>query len=694
MMGANRTGAAVGSGSSRVPGRQDRQAVTMSGQAATSVRNMLWRVASEARRAGRRVLGPSLAAGMMVAAVPAPAANLASVRVDAGSDGGPVPLIQRVGTWPFTPAPPLYVQDQFFADFRAGTVEIDLGQEVFRPSSDRAEVMGRLALLDPFLKRLQARGMQVVIAFSKMPPFLSAGAGKAGVALAGDASTISDASPPRDYDAWGRLVGDVVTHIRDLGLHASYNIGWEPDTAIWQGTSAEFFKLYRTAALAVKRADPLAKVGGPAVSDFGPQWRDKPTDPPMIEAFLGYAGRTALPELGLARLPVDFVSYHLFGGSTATSYMTRTRRIRSLLMRNGYDVQTPVFIGEWSSGADPTDARREQPFMAAYVVASVDAMSRAKVGSAAYTGLTEQQVSDTTEFNGGLGLFTKSFIKRSSYRAFQMLDALGGTSLPVASDAGAVVALASRSPDKVVIVAANFLPIADTFRREFLDRLVDQDHTVSSLMAALKSADRIDGVLRGDIDAKSMAAAPLSADMTAAAGAIRVRAKGLAATADGSTTVKFTVANLGWLGAFDVATYRIDATHGNPLALKGEIDQRMAAVTATSAARIKRDYRAILGKNGVAPATIEDVAAFGAAGMQPSALAKLEVGRRLEVIKAIRILQAEQDSAVAAVADTFNKDPRLNLVAVDKRSVAATKQFEVSAPIDPQGVLMLVLTRK
>ena len=662
----------------------------------TSVLTVVTQATAALRQAGGRAFRPALLSATMLfaAMMPADAQNGATVRVDAGSDAGPTPLIQRIGTWPFTPAPPIYVQDQFFADFHTGTVEVDLGQEVFRPSSDRAEVMGRLALLDPFLKRLRAQGMQVIIAFSKIPPFLSAGAGKGGTAMAGDASTIAETSPPRDYDDWGRLIGDVVAHIRDLGLHASYNIGWEPDTAIWQGTSAEFFRLYRTAALAVKRADPQAKVGGPAVSDFGPQWRDKPTDPPMIDAFLDYAGHTGLPELGLSRLPVDFVSYHMFGGSTATSYMTRTRRIRSGLLQNGYGVDTPIFIGEWSSGADPTDPRREQPFIAAYVVAGVDAMTRARVGSAAFTGLTEQQVSDTTEFNGGFGLFTKSFIKRPSYRAFQMLDALGGRSLPATSDASGIVALASRGPDKVVIVAANFLPAPDTFRREFMDRLIDQGFSVANLTTALKSVDRIDGLLRGDTDAKSIATAPLANNMTAAAATIRTRATAMAATANSPTTVQFHVANLGWLGAFDLASYRIDANNANPQLLKAEIDRRMAAVTATSAARIKRDYRSILQKAGFASPAIEAVTAFAAAGMQPSALAKLEVGSRLNVIRAIRALQAEQDSAVAQVADTFNKDPRLALTSTDKRSLPAAEQFDLTASIEPEGVLMLVLTRK
>ena len=77
--------------------------------------------------------------------------------------------------------------------------------------------------------------------------------------------------PPKDYARWGALVEEWVRH--EVKKHGEKEVAswyWEvwnePDIAYWHGTPDEYNKLYDSAAAAVKRALPTARVGGPATT--------------------------------------------------------------------------------------------------------------------------------------------------------------------------------------------------------------------------------------------------------------------------------------------------------------------------------------------------------------------------------------------------------------------------------------------
>ena len=640
-----------------------------------------------------------LLAMLCMAAIFGPASAAASetlvtLQINADRSVGPLPDVLRIGTWPFVPVPPRYVQDRLFADFKPGTVQIDLGEKVLGPATDEDDVMVRLGIIDPFLRRLATHGDAIFISFSKMPPFLAASQ-SAGAALAGDATTIAQASPPRDYAAWGALLGRIVSHIRGLGIHPFYNIGWEPDTGLWQGTAEQFFALYRTAALAVRQADSEAKIGGPAVSDFGPPSLGTPSDPPMIKQFLAYASKTPLPELGLDKLPIDFISFHLFGADPQTSYAWRAQTLRSWLSEYGYDPDTPIFVGEWSDRPGPTSKLREHPFIASYVVANLIKMARAGIGYAAYTSLTEQQTSKTTNFDGGFGLFTRDFIQRPSYRAFQALDMLGTTQVEISGGGDQVYAVAAKDDAHLAVVATNFIPQPEALLRAFVERLSERGYSAGTLAKYFKNTAGIETYLRRQKPARDFGIPEaMTRDVDEIAAAIRERAERLGRAAEQPITLRFDFEGLSWLGPFTVEVYKIDGDNQNAVKLKSEIDARLGAVRSGESARLRSDFATILTDAGYSPSDVELAQDFAGARDRAGFLASRPAVQRARVIEMVRLLEGREEAAVAAAADKFNHDPRIAFAPVSTRAVPAANDFTLDVSAQPASVTAVVLKRQ
>lgn len=113
------------------------------------------------------------------------------------------------------------------------------------------------------------------------------------------------AYPPKDYAKWGELVYQWVRHtVQKYGSEEVASWYWEvwnePDISYWQGTAEEYNKLYDYAAAGVKRALPVAKIGGPATT--GPASE-------KAAAFL----RQFLEHCDKAATPLDFITYHAKG---------------------------------------------------------------------------------------------------------------------------------------------------------------------------------------------------------------------------------------------------------------------------------------------------------------------------------------------------------------------------------------------
>jgi xylan 1,4-beta-xylosidase len=111
--------------------------------------------------------------------------------------------------------------------------------------------------------------------------------------------------PPKDYKKWGELVYQWVRHcVVKYGQDEVQSWYWEvwnePDISYWHGTPEEYDQLYDSAAAAVKRALPTARVGGPAST--GPASAKAAA---FLRQFLEHCDRTGTP--------LDFITYHAKG---------------------------------------------------------------------------------------------------------------------------------------------------------------------------------------------------------------------------------------------------------------------------------------------------------------------------------------------------------------------------------------------
>jgi xylan 1,4-beta-xylosidase len=123
--------------------------------------------------------------------------------------------------------------------------------------------------------------------------------------------TVSGAvqSPPKDYAVWGELVRRVTEHLVQRYGKAEvatwyFEVWNEPDISYWQGTPADYLKLYDYSVAAVRKALPNAKVGGPGSTGPG-----SARSIAFLKNFLDHCANDKNAATG-DPIPLDFVSFH------------------------------------------------------------------------------------------------------------------------------------------------------------------------------------------------------------------------------------------------------------------------------------------------------------------------------------------------------------------------------------------------
>ena len=141
---------------------------------------------------------------------------------------------------------------------------------------------------------------------------------------------------PSDMAAWGRILEDVATHYRSLGganpvgYHEVYN---EPDnTDFTAGTMRDYFAMYEEGAPGIRRGDPDALVGGPALA-FTKDW---------IDPFVDFVAER--------KLPFDFFSTHIYGTNDLFQGLTSMLDVtRDALDRHPEFVTVETHLNEFNS---------------------------------------------------------------------------------------------------------------------------------------------------------------------------------------------------------------------------------------------------------------------------------------------------------------------------------------------------------
>jgi xylan 1,4-beta-xylosidase len=297
-------------------------------------------------------------------------------------------------------------------------------------------------------------------------------------------------APPKQWRDWSDLIHQFARHLVDrYGIDEVsqwyFEVWNEPNGSFWGGDPRQstYFHLYDVTARALKGVDPRLRVGGPSTAQAA--W---------VPAFIRFCASH--------RVPVDFVSTHVYGDDTADNVFGTREAIprRDMVIRAVQKVhrqvaasslpRLPIIFSEFNATytgteVDVTDSPYIGPWMANTIRACdglVDLMSYWT-----FSDVFEEGGVARTPFHGGFGLVAAGDIPKASFNDFALLHQLGTERLTVNSDS----ALVTRRRDGTLVIAVwNYAPpgpggAAKTFSLSFRNiagvsrasiRIVDRDH--------------------------------------------------------------------------------------------------------------------------------------------------------------------------------------------------------------------------
>jgi len=265
----------------------------------------------------------------------------------------------------------------------------------------------------------------------------------------------ANVTAPKDYNDWEVLIKKLVEHwVQRYGVAEVsqwfFEVWNEPNLdAFWKGTQADYFKLYRHTARAIKNVHRNLKVGGPATADNG--W---------ITAFVDYCDKN--------KVPADFISTHhyptdAFGkpGDDTITQLSKSRR--SVLQKEAKKVKKqaqgkPVYYTEWCTSSNPFDDLHDMPYAACFIIKTVIEANGIVEGYSYWTfsDIFEENYFSSVPFHGGFGLLNIYGIPKPAYRAYQLLHRLGDELLKVTGKHETVDVWVVRKNNVINIIITNW----------------------------------------------------------------------------------------------------------------------------------------------------------------------------------------------------------------------------------------------
>ncbi|MDH5722373.1 MAG: hypothetical protein OEY94_03510 [Alphaproteobacteria bacterium] len=629
---------------------------------------------------------------MFYARTPHAAAQGVLVTINADRQTASMPYTFRAGAFTFGLFLPSYVQQSFFDELKPGAIEIDL-KEILQNSETPDDIASRIAWTDDLVKEIHKKGGKVVIAIAAMPLWLSSSNDLSPVP--GDVAAKATYSPPKDYTAWAKLVERIVYHYnRELGIPAMYKIWWEPDGGYWQGTEEEYFKLYRYSVLGALRADSKAKIGGPGVSAFL-NTKSPSGWPPLLQKFINYCAKEPLPELGLTRLPIDFIVWHQFTADPLYSWDAASYLARRWLSDAGYDPNTDLLIGEWSSWQswpEVLSQERDTHLLAAYVVSTLLAMDRAGIKYHSFTSLIEQRQEEAPEFIGDFGLYTKSFIKKPAFHAFSILDQVGSKRLDVTSSEPLISVLGGADPGRVTAVLSSYIPTRSAILKGALAKAMTKGYTLPQLTSAFHDSKMFEQVILGQRSPHKLG---LSSSMEQDFSEIGIQTKDLLQHAEEmsrqKTPVTVTFSSLPFKNNIQYSLYLIDSSHTNPVSVKSVIEPKVRDHRKTVKQKLRDEVFSAFKREGYDE---QEISRFSKLLTEPdkrSFLSKISIAEQNRMLEMIRLTQDTEDDGVADIAREINSSPSVMLSKAATKTIPATQQWTVTIHMEPNSIAWLVL---
>ena len=275
-------------------------------------------------------------------------------------------------------------------------------------------------------------------------------------------------TPPRDHGEWAQLIEALVRHVterygKDEIDKWFFEVWNEPDHNSFfcsDDRMNDYFKIYESAARAVKRVDPDYRVGGPATA--GLRW---------IPEFIAFCRENSVP--------LDFISGHYYcikGDFDADGKVRLVMNSHAYLSgainkvgRECREEKIPLLITEWSSSYSSRDPVHDSYFSAPFILQIIKECegSAEMMSYWTYTDIFEELGIGQTPFHGGFGLINTQSLKKPAFHAYSMLSSLGDDEIEC-HDKSAYVC--RRSDEVQVLLWNSVIPHQDAPNVEFFKR--------------------------------------------------------------------------------------------------------------------------------------------------------------------------------------------------------------------------------
>jgi xylan 1,4-beta-xylosidase len=258
-------------------------------------------------------------------------------------------------------------------------------------------------------------------------------------------------APPRDWTRWRDLVSTFAQHlVSRYGIDEVsqwyFEVWNEPNIDFWAGEPKErtYYQLYDTAATALKTVNRRLRVGGPATAQAA--W---------IDRFIRHTAEQ--------RIPVDFVSTHVYANDTAENVFGTSEAIsRSQMVcraaqhvyqqvKSSSRPDLPIIWSEYNASykneTDVTDSVFMGPWLAD-TIRQCDGLTDI-LSYWTFSDVFEEQGVVRHPFYGGYGLIAEDGLPKPSFNAFKLLHRLGDRRIPVDSTS----ALVTRRANGILVMA-------------------------------------------------------------------------------------------------------------------------------------------------------------------------------------------------------------------------------------------------
>jgi xylan 1,4-beta-xylosidase len=415
------------------------------------------------------IVGVMLAAGMLAAGHASDAvAQMAAVNITVDGAGAGTPL-ERV--WAFhgydevnyTTTPPgqellrvlgaidrgpSHIRSHFLLNSGDGTPAFKWGSTNVYTEDASGQPAYSWALMDGIMDAITRAGTFPLVEIAFTPQALTSA--PANVPYQNTSTYTLDGScfyPPKDHSKWAALIGQWASHAKDRYPDVENSWQWElwnePDIGYWNGTAAEYFKLYDYTEAALHQVLPGASLGGPAVAGAGSAF---------FKQFLQHCATGTNAVTGTTGTRLDMISFHAKGGTAIVDgHVEMNLGSQLRLHRIGFTTvaamptfkQTPIVISEADPdgcaacpvSTTPADAYRNSPAYGAYVVSMMKRTLdlEASMGVNVRGLLTWAFLFNDAPYFAGYRTLATNGIHLPVLNAFKLLGSLDGDRLTVTS---------------------------------------------------------------------------------------------------------------------------------------------------------------------------------------------------------------------------------------------------------------------